>query len=147
MMTKTAAAYRPARTPGAFTPWGQSDHTKEIAPGIIFYSTPSHGGAFVPAEIRAEWPQALRDFKTFAGGDWYEEDCDVQLVILAHPESFKAATVADAVRFARAYCQDYAPAIYEWIDSDDEHATKARDIADLYNALKSELDDATKPQQ
>ena len=131
MMTKTAAR-------GAYTPWGTSQHSEPIAPEIVFYSTAGHGGAFVPPDIRAEWPAALRDFPTFTGGNWYEEDCDLHMIILAHPARFTASQVAGAVDFARGYCKDYAPAVSQWVRlGQDEHAQKLRDTADLYNALHS----------
>lgn len=43
---------KPTRTPPVETPWGVADHVKEIAPGIVSYRTPSHGGYYVsPARV------------------------------------------------------------------------------------------------
>ena len=134
-LAKSLSESSPARIHGAYTPWGESHLTVEIAPGILFYSTPSHGGAFVPPDIRADWPAALRDCPTYAGGNWYEEDCDVVLIILAHPDGFTASEVAQAVHFARTYCRKYAPGVWEWIHSSEPHAEKLRDIAALYREL------------
>lgn len=55
------------------TPWGQADNAVELAPGIVSYSTPSHGGIWLSAERRKQLPEV----KTFLGGnEWFEEDCD-----------------------------------------------------------------------
>ena len=32
------------RKESVHTPWGQSDYSKELADGIVFHGTPSHGG-------------------------------------------------------------------------------------------------------
>lgn len=78
-------------------PWGKVESPHEIAPGIWTVSTPSHGGILVSAERRAAMPTHLRDFQTFAGGNWYEEDCDWSVVALAFPEYF-SEEVLDAAR-------------------------------------------------
>lgn len=70
------------------TPWGHPDTVKEIAPGIIRYDTPSHGGYYVSPERVLTMPKPLREFKPFAGPNWYEEDCDWAIVALAFPQFF-----------------------------------------------------------
>ena len=75
-------------TPRLNTPWGVADDVTTLAPGICFVSTPSHGGFWLSPERRAEMPEPYRSIKTFAGGNWYEEDCDCALVILAFPDVF-----------------------------------------------------------
>lgn len=52
------------------TPWGASQGSKKIAPGIFQVHTASHGGIYVDRALQAyyipkQWQQ-----------DWYEEDCD-----------------------------------------------------------------------
>ncbi len=79
------------------TPWGESQQTDTIAPGITRVSTASHGGFIISAERRAAMPDTLREFSTFAGGNAYEEDCDAAIVIAAFPQHFSAAQVASAV--------------------------------------------------
>lgn len=66
------------------TPWGLSDQSKQIADGIVFHSTPSHGGFELSSE-RSEALQRKFKFNTFAGGKWYEEDCDACAVVIAFP--------------------------------------------------------------
>jgi len=81
----------------ATTPWGFADDVTQIAPGITCYNTPSHGGYLLSAERRAEMPEALRKIPTFAGGNWYEEDCDWAIVALAFPQYFPP-NAAEAAR-------------------------------------------------
>jgi hypothetical protein len=80
------------------TPWGEADHVRQIANGIISFSTPRHGGILLTDARRQEMPAALRDVPTFAGGNWYEEDCDAGLVVLAFPQFFSPYTVRCAYR-------------------------------------------------
>lgn len=70
------------------TPWGESQSITLIADGIQFVSTPSHGGFLLTPERREAMPQPYQSIQTFAGGNWYEEDCDYALVMLAFPQYF-----------------------------------------------------------
>lgn len=54
------------------TPWGPSQHTENIAPGLTWVTTASHGG-------------------------WLEEDCDSAAAPLIWPDLFKPSSVAAAV--------------------------------------------------
>ena len=117
---------RYAQTPATQTPWGPAPSAMEIAPGIVNFRTESHGGAHVDLSERMTWPAPLREFQTFAGENWYEEDCDFHIVILARPDAFPIEHVRHAVNFAREYCKTYAPAVSKWIDSDERRAVKIR---------------------
>lgn len=93
------------------TPWGHPDTVKEIAPGITFYSTPSHGGYHLsPARI-ASMPKPLRDFQPFAGPSWYEEDCDWSIVALAFPQFFPS----EAIDVALMTLKHNKPHLYEQV--------------------------------
>jgi len=70
------------------TPWGESDSESRFADGITFYTTPSHGGFLLSHERRQQMPETYRKRATFAGDNWYEEDCDAALVIASFPEFF-----------------------------------------------------------
>jgi len=69
------------------TPWGVPHSHQVMAPGIVFYSTASHGGVhlsnkrigMLPTCIKPEhnW---LRDFR------WWEEDCDAAVILLVFCE-------------------------------------------------------------
>lgn len=58
------------------TPWGQSDNPVYKADGVTWHTTPSHGGIELSPERHAAIRKAIPRFSTFAGGHWYEEDCD-----------------------------------------------------------------------
>jgi len=93
------------------TPWGASQSSEEIAHGIVRHDTPSHGGYYVSPERVAQMPKALREFKPFAGSNWYEEDCDWAVVALAFPHLFPA----DAIPAALATLKHYKPELYEQV--------------------------------
>jgi hypothetical protein len=88
------------------TPWGHPDTVKEIAPGIIRYDTPSHGGYYVSPERVLTMPKPLRDFKPFAGQNWYEEDCDWAIVALAFPQFFPDEYQEEALATIKGYKPD-----------------------------------------
>ena len=69
---------------GTNTPWGISDGQKTLLPGIISYSTPSHGGIHVKPELNKLIHLAWRH-----DDGWYEEDLDWAIVAYHFPESFK----------------------------------------------------------
>ncbi len=82
------------------TPWGKADHKHVVAPGITVYATPSHGGIHLSAKRHATLQEKFR-FETFAGGRWYEEDCDVVAVMLAFPECYPPERLEQALAAAR----------------------------------------------
>ena len=87
----------------ARTPWGAPHYSRELAPGIVLYGTAGHGGIHLDRTRRRAMPAALRAIPTYAGGPWYEEDCDWALVALAFPDAFEPETVAGAIRTAKRY--------------------------------------------
>jgi hypothetical protein len=91
-----------------FTPWGHPDTVKEVAVGIVSYSTPSHGGFWLSPERVAEMPKPLREFVPFGGpqagpGRWFEEDCDWSVVALAFPQFFSDDARAAALATLKMY--------------------------------------------
>lgn len=96
------------------TPWGPAQHVTEIAPGIVSYSTASHGGIHLSDERIAEMPLALQEFVPFGGpqpgpGRWFEEDCDWSVVAVAFPQFFAEGDV----QAAHATLKGYRPEVYE----------------------------------
>jgi len=91
------------------TPWGPAQSSEEIAPGIIRYDTASHGGYYVSPARVASMPKPLRDFKPWAGANWYEEDCDWSIVALAFPQFFPH----DAIAAALATLKNYKPELFQ----------------------------------
>ena len=83
------------------TPWGESDGQEHIADGITFHTTPGHGGIHLsPYRLKAV-EQRFPDFTPFVGkGPFFEEDCDVAVVMLTFPHDFPAEQVLRAYRQA-----------------------------------------------
>ncbi len=80
---------------GTSTPWGMSDYSEKVAPGIVWYSTPSHGGYHLSPGRQLEMPIAFKTESRREDG-WYEEDCNWCLVVVAfsshfQPEKYQAA--------------------------------------------------------
>ena len=65
------------------TPWGAAQDSTKYAPGIISYSTASHGGFHLSKTRQAKMPEVLRN-----PDGWYEEDCEWCKVVLAFSEYF-----------------------------------------------------------
>jgi len=74
------------------SPWGAIDRVTEIAPGIVFVSTSSHGGFHLDDERNAQVPLRWRETSWNRQGmaGWYEEDCDWCLVALTFPNVFES---------------------------------------------------------
>lgn len=72
------------------TPWGRAETVEEIAPGITYVSTPSHGGFLLSPERNAEIPADVKasTWRALGEGGWYEEDCDAAIVVAQWPEYF-----------------------------------------------------------
>lgn len=93
------------------TPWGESQHEERIAEGIAMVSTAGHGGILLSQERLAEMPASLRSQPTFNPypRKWFEEDCEIALVILAFPEEcrrFSQVMARETVRVC--YPETYA---------------------------------------
>lgn len=73
---------------GSRTPWGSADWVTEMGPGVVSVSTPGHGGVKLSKERNAVIPPALRR-------TWYEEDCEVNIVGMYHPEVFTGGTTEE----------------------------------------------------
>jgi hypothetical protein len=75
------------------TPWGMSQDVENIGPGIDFVETAGHGGIRLSADKHADIQKRFPNFETFASGPWYEEDCDICVVVVAFPQYFKPEKV------------------------------------------------------
>jgi hypothetical protein len=95
------------------TPWGVADQVDRIGDkGILHVSTPSHGGLFVPAELLERMPAALRGSNSYSGcGNWFEEDVEWAIPVLAFPDEFPPATCQAAISTVASY-RDAAPGKY-----------------------------------
>ncbi len=79
------------------TPWGPAQNSTKIAPGIMLYSCAGHGGIHLSPTRQKEFKSKFPEFQTWIkGGEWFEEDCDVCVIILAFPQYFKAEDIQSA---------------------------------------------------
>ena len=81
------------------TPWGESQSITEVAEGVQFVKTSSHGGYKLSTERLQQMPDCLKATTAFYKGDgWFEEDCEWARVALAFPSLFppKAIPAAEA---------------------------------------------------
>jgi hypothetical protein len=86
------------------SPWGAVQGCREIADGITFVSTASHGGIKLSQARLQQLPMILQ----FEAG-WYEEDCESSFVIFGFPQYFSENQVQSAKRIM----MDYFPTQYE----------------------------------
>ena len=87
---------------GTSTPWGTSDHSKQITRGIVQYSTPGHGGIRVAPTLHAKMDPRLR----------LQPDCDWARVALAFPACFSAEEAVAAESSLRGWFPEVWEAFY-----------------------------------
>jgi len=95
-----------------WTPWDDSQTIKILADGITFVTTAGHGGMKLSADRRESIAKRFPTFNTYVsrgGGSgandsqlWFEEDCDVCLVIHCFPEVFPEDQVRRATRYVQS---------------------------------------------
>ena len=63
---------------GKSSPWGTVQDEEQIADGIIYVSTASHGGIWVDRELMHRITKEMKDYAAYWSGSsqWFEEDCD-----------------------------------------------------------------------
>jgi hypothetical protein len=88
------------------SPWGPVDSVEEVAHGVDFVSTPGHGGYHLGEEQQAAVVKRFPHFTTFAGGPWYEEDCDWAIVCFVFPHLFPPEAYQHALNMARSLSTD-----------------------------------------
>jgi len=108
------------------TPWGLSDTEKQIASGIMGYTTLSHGGG----ERLSEMPAGWKCVHGYPAG-WYEEDCTWSLVVLAFPEAFDAFSLTYALSCAECWCVDL---LEEWPKAVQERYFTCLEVAQTVTA-------------
>lgn len=96
------------------TPWGPTQTSREIAPGITEHSTASHGGLKLsPSRWRA-MTDKIPFVPQYAPALWLEEDCDYCVAVLAFPELFSIAQIRAAVG-AFSGSSEYQPGVRRWL--------------------------------
>lgn len=92
------------------TPWGESQRITKIAEGIDFVSTAGHGGIHLSRPRAAEIKRMFPGFVPFTRSyNWWDEDCDFTVVMVAFPECFDAEKVEVCRR--RVMKDDYFKAV------------------------------------
>lgn len=91
------------------TPWGAAQTISPIGPGVISVSTAGHGGMRVEGAARKRVQAMFPGFVPFSGHlDWFEEDCDVYLVVVALQELFTLKAQEAASRYlATEHAREY----------------------------------------
>ncbi len=96
---------------GMNTPWGRAQVVRKLAEGVFVVSTPGHGGAVIEKSIAREkltkacTSRAMDEYGLY----WFEEDCQILLVINERPEWFKGAEGQEKTikRGLEAYYPEY----------------------------------------
>jgi hypothetical protein len=103
------------------TPWGPSEHSEVLAPGITVHRTASHGGIHLDADRRAQIPASIQPFTRSRA--WWEEDCDWAVVALVFPKDFTRHHSAPRMVLAEARksLARYQP---EWLQAIDRKHTQ-----------------------
>ena len=95
-MTETKTYYEIDFVPPS--PWGPAQSTTQIAPGIYWISTASHGGYYISQERLADMPQKYKQLVWIKDRpNWFEEDCAWIAVVLTWPKLFSKAVVNAAL--------------------------------------------------
>lgn len=67
-----------------WTPWGESQWEKDLAPGILDVGTAGHGGIHLNPERNAQIPVYMRN-----PSGWYEEDVEWAIPAIVFPNAFR----------------------------------------------------------
>ena len=116
------------------TPWGTADNSREVAEGVTWHSTPSHGGFQLSRQRMTTVRNKFPGLETFAGGPWFEEDCDWCFVALTFPELFKSQDLKAAESTLRNNSPKHWEHIYGRELQPGESSTKDRERFEAENA-------------
>lgn len=104
------------KPPPKDTPWGFWQEARQHAPGIVFVSTPGHGGFHLDEERQKEAHVRIGRLPTFTGSQaWLEEDQDAVLVYLIWPEYASDEQIAEAIKTTQVYSGRWIQ-IKAWLD-------------------------------
>ncbi len=124
------------------TPWGESQGSNVAAPGIVFYHTAGHGGFHLSPSRMRQFRQTFPSFEPFAGGPWFEEDCDYCIVVLAFGDSvFNDEQIRGAVRAVQSMARNGYKGwdrVQEWLQTHHEGQRLCK-IADAFDADRTAM--------
>lgn len=103
-----AKALSDVRLVSSDTPWGKAQSAEEIGPGILKYSTASHGGYFLDTIANAKVSPIFKKATFCQQGmrGWYEEDCDWAIVVYIFKEFFDSKTYKIALKTIKEHHSD-----------------------------------------
>lgn len=99
------------QSPLKYSPWGAVQTCDQIADGIYWVSTASHGGAYVDRALWLTMPEHIRE-TTFSDGGFFEEDCDFLLVFHYFEQRLRAFGDSFALRLLDS--GKIIPALQQW---------------------------------
>lgn len=95
------------------TPWGSADFVDNVSEGIVWVSTPSHGGMGIDIE-KADTVYKISDYAkdtAIKATDyyWFEEDCDWSICVLEvyNFDVFSEKVIEDAIDCAKRWHPSY----------------------------------------
>ncbi|MBX9719945.1 MAG: hypothetical protein K2X81_00995 [Candidatus Obscuribacterales bacterium] len=93
------------------TPWGKPNETTVLAPGIVHFDTPSHGGIWLDQEQNAKVPMHVKRRTFLKNGikGWYEEDEDMGRLRPTFPEIFRTRETGTKTEPINAVLKDSIP--------------------------------------
>lgn len=101
---------------GGESPWGRVQSVRHVVEdAVVWVSTAGHGGFWLSPRFH-ECLQSRHEFETFAGGPWYEEDCDAAVVVVCFAKAFSSVEVDRAMSLVSAR-PSYYGAVSEWVQS------------------------------
>lgn len=92
---------------GGRSPWGKIQDVQDLADGVWFVSTSSHGGIKLSRKLQNEMPECLRQ-KTA----WYEEDCEASLVMVGLQRYFHEEKWQKSINEAHQSAKNWFPDEY-----------------------------------
>jgi len=111
---------------GPHTPWGKAQVGYQLTRGVMFYQTAGHGGL----RVTRKWAKenlsvaAVHLADTQGGYYWYEEDCQISLVLFEQPELWDGFfPTGPATEQTKETARQSIAAYYPVYFSDEYHAS------------------------
>lgn len=118
---------------GTMSPWGAVQDTTNVAEGIQFVETASHGGVYLSPERNRKVPGSIRN-----DPGWYEEDSEWTIAAMVFPEEFRShwaeggkdpdEMMANAIRVIR----DWHPEAYQAVTGEAPSLEESRELRRLH---------------
>jgi hypothetical protein len=93
---------------GSWSPWGAIDGVEGLADGVVFVSTPSHGGAWLSDAAQTRMPTAIQPMH---GRRWFEEDCEIWAPLIVFRVHDRDNTRSNAIGLLAHWKPDWLDAL------------------------------------